>query len=206
MRDPELFLTRLWQLDAELVAAGWPPMSPWWKRKIARFVRSGLRRWVVRVGRRGGKSSTLCRLAVAWALFGEWYVPPGDVAVIPFVSIDRPEANGRLRTISEILTVLGVEYAPKGETLQVRSRNVAFRVATCSVSGTVGFTAIAAFADEMARWESRDTSANPAREVMGSLRPTMATQPTAFEVCSSSPWGTIDYHNEIGRASCRERV
>jgi hypothetical protein len=51
--------------------------------------------------------------------------------------------------------------------------------------------------DEMARWESRDTAANPAREVMGSMRPTMATQDLAFEVCSSSPWGTDDYHAEL---------
>ncbi len=32
---------------------------------------------------------------------------------------------------------------------------------------------------------------------MGSLRPTMATQPDAFEVCSSSPWGTDDYHAQL---------
>ena len=47
------------------------------------------------------------------------------------------------------------------------------------------------------RWTSRDDSANPAREVMGSLRPSLATQPHGFEVCSSSPWSTIDYHAEL---------
>jgi len=199
VRDPELFLARLWQLDAELVEAGWPETSDWWRRQIERFFRSGRRRWVLRVGRRGGKSSTLCRVAVAWALFGEWDVPPGDVAVIPFVSIDRSEAGGRLRTILEILDVIGINKAERGDTItiRVRGRPMMFRVATCSVSGTVGFTSIATFADEMARWESKETSANPAKEVMGSLRPTMATQPNAFEACSSSPWGEDDYHHEL---------
>lgn len=199
MRDPELFLARLWQLDQELVRVGWPETSPWWRAQIERFFRSGRRRWVLRVGRRGGKSSTLCRVAVAWALFGEWDVPPGDTAVIPFVSIDRSEAGGRLRTILEILEVLGVHGSERGETITIKAgrRPLMFRVATCSVSGTVGFTSVAVFADEMARWESRETSANPAKEVMGSLRPTMATQPCGFEACSSSPWGEDDYHHEL---------
>ena len=42
-----------------------------------------------------------------------------------------------------------------------------------------------------------DLAANPAAEVMGSLRPTMATQDLAFEVCSSSPWSETDYHAEL---------
>ncbi len=202
VRDSDLFLSRLWALDRALVAAGWPETSPWWRRQIDRFFRSGCRRWVLRVGRRGGKSSTLCRVAVAWALFGEWDVPPGDTAVIPFVSIDRSEAGGRLRTILEILDVLGVSRQERGETITIRvhGRPLMFRVATCSVSGTVGFTSVATFADEMARWESRETSANPAKEVMGSLRPTMATQAAAFEACSSSPWGEDDYHHELFEA------
>jgi len=125
-------------------------------------------------------------------------VPPGDTAVIPFVSIDRGEASARLHTIKEILNVLGVAFDARGEEIAMSGdRRVLFRVATCSVSGTVGFTSVACFADEMARWESRDTAANPAREVMGSLRPTMATQPHAFEVCSSSPWSEEDYHHEL---------
>lgn len=194
MRDPDRFLAYLAAQDAELVSAGWPSLSPWWLGRIERFARSRRRRWVPRVGRRGGKSSSLCRVATCWGLFGEWSVPPGDTAVIPFVSIDRGEAAERLKTIRSILDVLGVTHHVRGDRIDVPSRNLAFRVATCSVGGTVGFTSVAVFADEMARWESKETSANPAKEVMGSLRPTMATIPEAFEVDSSSPWTTSDYH------------
>lgn len=195
--DVDAFLTAYDRMDAALVAAGFPETSPWWRTEIEAFLRSGRRRWVIRAGRRAGKSSTLCRLAVAWSLWGTWSVPAGDVGVIPFVSVDRDEARARLRTISAILDALRVGYAEKGDELELKNRQVLFRVATCSVKGTVGFTSIATFADEMARWESRESAANPAAEVAASLRPTMATIPTAFEVCSSSPWGVDDFHAEL---------
>ena len=195
--DPAAFLARYDALDAALVKAGFPASSPWWRAQIERFVRSGCRRWVIRAGRRAGKSSTLCRLAVAWALWGSWFVPPGDTAIIPFVSVDRGEAAARLKTIGEILRALRLKPEARADELELTDRRLVFRVVTCSIRGTVGFTAVAVFGDEMARWESRDTAANPAQEVMGSLRPTMATQPDAFEVCSSSPWGEDDYHAEL---------
>jgi hypothetical protein len=190
-------LARYDAMDRALVAAGFPPTSPWWRAQLARFLESGRRRWVLRVGRRGGKSTTLCRVAVLLALWGSWSVPPGDLAVIPFVSVDRDEAGARLRTIADILSALGVPFDERGDEIELRGRRLVFRVVTSSVRGTVGFTSVAVFADECARWESREAAANPAREVMASLRPTMATQPSAFEVCSSSPWGVEDYHHEL---------
>jgi hypothetical protein len=62
------FLATYDRLDAALVKAGWPATSPWWRAELERFIRSGKRRWVIRVGRRGGKSSTLCRVAICQAI------------------------------------------------------------------------------------------------------------------------------------------
>ena len=194
--DVDAFLAAYDRLDAVLVKAGFPATSPWWRQEIERFFRARKRRWVIRAGRRAGKSSTLCRIAVCWALTGSWHVPVGDTAVVPFISLDRDEASGRIRTIGEILTALGVAHEPTSDEIYLPSRRLKFSVKTCSVRA-VGFTSVAIFADEMARWTSRDDSANPAREVMGSLRPSLATQPNGFEVCSSSPWSTVDYHAEL---------
>ena len=72
------FLAHFDAMDADLVVRGFPPTSPWWRSRIERFLRSGKKRWVLRVGRRGGKSSTLSRLLTAWILWGPWSVPPGD--------------------------------------------------------------------------------------------------------------------------------
>src|SRR5439155_20613468 len=70
--DVDEFLRRFDEMDARLVRLGFHATSPWWRAELERFLRSGRHRWVLRVGRRGGKSSFLCRLAIAWALWGPW--------------------------------------------------------------------------------------------------------------------------------------
>lgn len=190
------FLRHFDAMDRALVSAGFPATSPWWRAEIERFLRTGRRRWVIRAGRRAGKSSTLCRVAVAWAKWGPWSVPPGDTAVIAFVSVDRDEASARLRTISAILTTLGIAFDERSEELELRERRLVFRVTSCSIR-SVGFTSVLVVADEMARWESREQAANPAAAVMSSLRPTGATQPFWFEINVSSPWGSDDYHAQL---------
>lgn len=192
--DYQAFLAQYDAYDAQLVAKGFHQTSPWWRHQLERFLRSGCRRWVLRVGRRGGKSSFLCRLAVVWALHGPWSVPAGDVAIIPFVSVDRDEATGRIRTIRDICAALGVTCDPRTTEVELIERHCILRVETCSVT-SVGFTSVLVIADEMARW--LDEESNPSRDVMGSLRPTMATIPLAFEVCSSSAWSETDYHCEL---------
>jgi hypothetical protein len=194
--DRDVFLARYEALDKALVAAEFPPTSPWWMAEIRRFIQAKKRRWVIRAGRRAGKSSTLARLAVCWALWGAWYVPPGDTAVVPFVSVNKDEAAARLRTIVEILKSLKAPFEQRGLELELPDRRVVFRVYACTTKATVGFTSIAVFGDEVARWESADTGANPAKEVVGSLAPTLATQKHGFLVLSSSPWGREDYHHE----------
>lgn len=184
------------EIDAALVARGWPKTSPWWRAELERFIRSGKRRWVIRAGRRAGKSSTLCRVSICQGIAGGWSVPPGDVAVVSFTSLDRDEAGSRLRTIDEALTALGIPHERTTDEISIASKRLVYRVTTCSIR-SVGFTSIMLVGDEMARWESRDTAANPAREVMASQRPTMATMPTGIEVDCSSPWGEDDYHHEL---------
>jgi hypothetical protein len=191
--DIDKFLARFDAMDRALVAAGWHATSPWWRAELERFLRSGGRRWVIRAGRRAGKSTFLCRLSVCWAKWGSWSIPKGDIGVIPFVSVDRSEAASRLRTISQILKELGIPFEERAEDLELPGR-VLFKVVSATVKGTVGFTSVAIFADEMSRWESRDSAANPAQEVMSGLRPTAASQRNAFEVCSSSPFSVDDYH------------
>jgi hypothetical protein len=183
-------------IDAALVEARFEPTSAWWLGELRRFFSRKRRRWIVRVGRRGGKSSTLCRLAVVVALFGAWSVPVGDIAVVPFVSVRTDEAAARLRTIRAILEALDLDFDERGNEIELKGeRAVLFKVFPCNID-SVGFTSILVVGDEVARWESRDTGANPAKEVCGSLAPTMATQPTAFMVLSSSPWSSDDYHAE----------
>lgn len=199
MSAPRAFLAQYDALDRTLVKAGFPATSPWWRSELERLfgeeTAPSRRRWIIRAGRRAGKSTTLARLAVAWALFGAHAVPLGDIGVVSFVSLSKDEASSRLRTIAAILKALGIKHDPRGDEIEISiTRPVLFKVFACNTGAVVGFTSIAVFCDEVARWESRDSAANPAKEIIGSLAPTMATVPAAFMVLSSSPWGVDDEH------------
>ena len=176
-------LARFAALDRLLVAKGFPPTSPWWVDTLTRFYGRPARQLVIRAGRRAGKSSTLCRLAVVEALWGRHAVPPGDVGTVAIVSTTRDEAANRLATIEAILRAIGVAFRRSGDTIDATSlatkHPIRFKTFTASVSGVVGFTAICVICDEVARWRDVDTGTNPAKQVLASIRPTMATQPEA---------------------------
>jgi hypothetical protein len=197
-------LRRFVALDQLLQSKGFPATSPWWHRTVRRFYESGRRQLVGRVGRRGGKSSTLCRVAVVEALWGKHVVPPGDLGVVAFISTTRDEANQRIRTIKAILDALGVAYKPCEGGIELLEKPIAFKVYTATVSGVSGFTGICIICDEVAKWKDADTGANPAAEVLASVRPTMATQPEARIILSSSPVGQWDAHYDAFEAGDSE--
>ncbi len=187
-------LQRFDLLNVALLSKGFPAISPWWRATIGRWYESGKRQLVARVGRRGGKSSTLCRLAVVEALYGKHDIPPGDVGVVAIVSARRTDALERLRTIKAILDVLKVKYDAKVESVELREFPIVFSVFTASISGVSGFTSIFVFCDEVAKWRDAGTGANPASVVITSIRPTVMTMPNARIVLSSSPMGPRDVH------------
>jgi hypothetical protein len=187
-------IAQLDALERALIAAGFPAMSAWWRATIERFYQSGRRQCVLRVGRRGGKSSTLCRVGVLDALYGDHTIPPGDVGIVGIVSVSRDEASQRLRTVKAILDALGVAYRPIDGGIELVHRPIAFKVFTASVAGVVGGTWIVGICDEVSRWRDVDTGANPAKEVLGSLRPALAGQRSAKLFLSSAPLGNDDAH------------
>jgi hypothetical protein len=202
-------LRRFDALDRALVAKGFPPTSPWWRATIERWYRTGKYQCVIRAGRRAGKSSTLCRLAVVEALYGKHAIPPGDTGIVAVVSARRPDAIERLTTIKAILDAIGVKYRPKEaeNAVELEGRHVTFRVFTASIAGVSGFTGIFLFLDEVSKWKDSDTGINPATEVINSIRPTIATQPKAKLVLSSSPMGLMDAHADaFGKGETEEQV
>jgi hypothetical protein len=187
-------IARYEALDRALVAKDFPATSPWWMAQVRRYFESGRRQIVLRVGRRGGKSTTLCRIGVVEALYGGHRVPPGDLGVVAVISLSRDEAAQRLRTVKAILDALGVAYKPIDGGIELEGRSVGFKVYTASIAGVSGFTAICVICDEVAKWRDADTGANPAKKVLASVRPTVATMPLARIVLSSSPLGKLDAH------------
>jgi len=181
-------------LDRKLVAKGFPPTSPWWREQVRRFFEFGGRQVVFRVGRRGGKSSTLSRVGVVEALYGQHNVPPGDTGFVAIVAQNKKEASRRLKTIIEILNAINVRHRPIADGVEIEGTRRAFCVYAASIAGVSGFTSICIICDEVAKWRDADTGANPAKEVISSIRPTYATMPLAKIVLLSSPMGTLDSH------------
>lgn len=147
------------------------------------------------MGRRGGKSSSLCRLAVAFSLaYDVRNIPPGDVGVVAFISVNKKEATSRLRTIKSILDAIGVKWKPIPDGVEIEGRPVIFQTFACTVGAVSGFTSILVVCDEVSKWINEDTGTNPANEVLAAVRPTMATQRAGRIVLSSSPMGFKDAH------------
>jgi hypothetical protein len=182
-------------VEQKVTKKGFPSLSQFWRDTFQRFVRSGRRQLVIRAGRRAGKSSSLCRFAVAYAL---WFatlgrIPPGDIGWVVFVSLSREEAGQRLYTIKTLLSALGITHEESGDTIRLTAYNIGFRVLTCSIAGVSGWTSILIVADEVAKWMTKETGANPAKEVLAALRPTGATT-KAPVILSSSPVTDDDEH------------
>jgi hypothetical protein len=147
--------------------------------------------WLV-VGRRGGKSFVLAIIAVFLACFKDWrpYLGPGEVGTIMIIAQDRKQARAIKRFISGLLRETPV-LAPmlEEETVEsIRLRNrVAIEIHTASFRSTRGYTIVAALLDEIAVWETDETSAEPDVEVINAIKPGMATIPGAMLLCASSP-------------------
>lgn len=183
-------------IETALVKKGWPPMSPWWRKHIARVYLFPRRRSVWRVGRRGGKSSTMCRVALYECLYGEHNVTPGDAGIFAILSVERKDARARIRMLAAMCKALGVEARITAELVELKDRDRVIQVTTASTSAAVGFTGIGILCDEMTRWED-DEGANPAKEIVKTISKTLITMPTAKVWCISSPLSTLDYHYEL---------
>lgn len=189
------FLAFYDEQDERLVQAGFHRTSRWWRSELERFIRSGRRRWLLRVGRQGGKSSTLTRVYVAFARWKHWAPSMGTLPEIPLLSQVMGKAKDRFITITAILDALGEPYEKRGDLFEMKDLGMCFRVTPASTNA-VGMTAIVLFCDEVSRWPS-GTAANPAKLVLKSAEPSMITQPLAFSVLASTPFGELDYHAEL---------
>jgi hypothetical protein len=185
-------------MDAKLVAAGHHPLLDWWKAELERFYEHPTARaGVYRVGRGGAKSSTSVKVGCNEILNGDFQIPPGEIHYWAQVSESKAEAEQRIRLYKSFFEALGVEHEPKTDTIILPQLRRGVRVFACQIGAVSGFRCIGYSADEAAKWENRDHSANPAEEVIVSMGAMTITHPKARSLVISSPWGTDDYHYEL---------
>jgi hypothetical protein len=193
---PPTVLGCLQEIDRRLVAIGQHAISPWWWEQLEEFYQS--RRWqfVGRVGRRGGKSDTGAKVAIAEMMCGRHKIPLGDKGIVSIVSVDRDEAAKRVLTIAAYLKALGIKHKALSYDIDMGALPYAVEVKTASVRGVSGFTSIFCLGDEVDKWKDEKTGANPADAVLDSWEPTLLTMDDSRMFLLSSPW---DMHGPHAR-------
>lgn len=130
------------------------------------------------VGRRGGKSNTAALIAVYEAFFNDYSdkLAAGEIATVMVIAADRKQARSVMRYIRGL-----VESCPMLEAMVVREttesielvNRCCIEITTASMRATRGYTCACVIADEIAFWLT--DGANPDREIVNALKPSLAT-------------------------------
>lgn len=128
-------------------------------------------------------------VAVYMALFGgfEKQLSPGERGYIFLISTDRDQSRILLNYIKAYLQKFKQHLKEEKQYEIELENNITIAVRSCNFRGTRGYTNIAVIADELAFWRDSN-SANPASQVIASLRPGMATVKGSLLLGLSSPY------------------
>jgi len=147
--------------------------------------------WLV-CGRRAGKSFVVSLVATFLACFRDYrpYLGPGERGTLMLIATDRRQARTIMRYITALLQSVPMLAAmierQDSESIDLNNR-VSIEIMTASHRTTRGYTCISALCDEIAFWRSEE-SANPAEEILSSLRPAMSTIPNSMLLCLGTPY------------------
>ena len=131
------------------------------------------------IGRRGGKSRAMGTLAafLAGCVDHRGVLAPGQRGRLPVIASSKDQADevfNYVRGAFEQSSALrGLVDGETDRTLSLRTR-IDVQVRALSFRSLRGATNIGVIADEIAYWRS-DESANPDAEIIGALRPSLAT-------------------------------
>lgn len=134
--------------------------------------------WAV-IGRRGGKTRAMAVLAayLAACVDHRESLAPGERGVIPLLAASVQQAASAFAFVEGIFaTAPNLKDLVDGATSDTLSltTGIDIQVRPASFRTIRGITAVAAVCDEIAFWRS-DDSANPDREILKALRPSLAT-------------------------------
>lgn len=189
---------RLKNIEQVLTEAKWPAMSPFWHDVFEKSANTTARNIVCEGGRRMGKSSNICGKWIASELTTELHnMPPGDRGFFAIISADKDQAQERLDTVHKALVALHVDCKKTANEILLKECNLGVKVFAATTSAVVAFTCIGFLCDEVAMWRDKDSGANPARQIIEALRPTMITMPNAKGWFVSAVWDAENLHAEM---------
>jgi hypothetical protein len=179
--------------DDSLTAPGVPPLTSWWREGIGEWLdayENGhvLELWAC-VGRGASKSTALYKLALFFALFGDFAIPPGEVHFAIVLSRLKEEASKGIAIIARWLTLLGIRYRLAGDAIELADSNRGIRVCAASVAAASGWRAFFVGRDERSKWATEGAETLDADEIDTSAVAMTATHPFAPTVTAGSAWG-----------------
>jgi hypothetical protein len=143
------------------------------------------------IGRRGGKSRAIAVLIVFIATLVDHSrrIVPGEKPVVLCLAPTARQARVVLDYVAGIIESTPM-LAPlivnrTAETIEL-SNGITVEVRPATLRGTRGFSTVGVVCDEIAFWRS-DESANPDKEILNALRPSLATT-GGLLACISSPY------------------
>jgi hypothetical protein len=180
------------RIEAALVAANVPPLSPYWRAELTRFYLHPTARVLVEmVGRGGDKSRTSVIMAIAETLAGEHRIFAGERHYYTHISENLTEAGKTLRILKSYLEILRVPFTATGETIDLDAMPKGFKVLASRTGAVSGWRSYGWTADECAKWAS--DGVDPAKEIIASIKAMTITHPTARGRMISSPMGKVGH-------------
>lgn len=130
------------------------------------------------IGRRGGKSSTIARIAVFEALYGSHGIAlePGQVGTFAVVCPKREQAKETIGYVSGLCGLPQVRPFLAGDPTAesvVFKTSVRISVMTCDAVTARGFTYVGLIADELAHWPD-DDAAQSDKHILDAILPGLA--------------------------------
>ncbi len=188
----------LW-MELRFAVQGQHAMSPWWRTELARYFASEKTWALFCLGRGGGKSSTLVRVALLYTLFGCLFekrqVPPGQRWIWPFISAGTQDASRRINETQALLRGLNIEAKMRGsqfsksiDLCDVVGNDVSVLSIAGTIAGVSGPSAIGATIDEEAKLRDAKANSNPATEILASIVQMFRSRAGVHAIRCSSAW------------------
>lgn len=159
------------------------------------------------VGRRGGKSFMSALISVYLAVFKDWKdcLAVGEKAYIMCLATDRLQAGVIFSYVKGILTLPILKGYVVNETKDeiTLKNNIIISIKTVSYRGLRGYSILAAICDESGFW--RIEGANPSKEILVSLRPSLGNIPNSLLLVVSTGYAKTGilweaYRDKFGKS------
>lgn len=186
---------RFIRFDDELAEKGVPPLTKWWRDGIGTWLDAYekgqvLELWAA-VGRGAAKSTALYKLALFFALFGDFAIPPGERHFAIVLSRLKEEAGKGVSIVDQWLTLLGVPHHMAGDVIELEDQPRGMRVVAASVAAASGWRAFFVGRDERSKWPVSGVDEREATEIDASAVAMTATHELAPTVSFGSAWGAF---------------